>query len=112
MLPDLFAPVVRPSVPAVDLFDTYGKRSRAAASGRAPASGPFLAPRENGRAIPHEPHVKPVPAAATLFETGCNLLREGKADETLAEWEAAMQLDPSSRSYAVNVHKLRLKLQR
>jgi hypothetical protein len=69
MLPDLFAPVVRPSVPAVDLFDTYGKRSRAPASGRAP-------------------------------------------DETLAEWEAAMQLDPSNRSYAVNVQKLRLKLQR
>jgi hypothetical protein len=112
VLPDLFAPVARLSVPAVDLFDAYGKRARA------PASGTFLAPRENARAVPlenavpREPNVKPVRAAATHFETGWNLLREGRADETLAEWEAAMQLDPSNRSYAVNVQKLRLKLQR
>jgi serine/threonine protein kinase len=111
-LPDLFAPVVRPSGPAVDLFDTYGKRSQAPASRRAPASGTFLAPRDNARAISPEPNVKPVRVAATHFETGWNLLREGKADETLAEWEAAMRLDPSNRSYAVNVQKLRLKLQR
>jgi hypothetical protein len=98
-------------VPAVDLFDTYGKRPPA------PASGTFLAARENTRAVPHETvqretNVKPVRAAATHFETGWNLLRAGKADETLAEWEAAMQLDPNNRSYAVNVQKLRQKLQR
>jgi serine/threonine-protein kinase len=126
VLPDLFAPVARPSVPALDLFDTYGKRSRARASqspasqsptsqtpaSRAPASGTFLAPRENGRAVPGEASVKPARVAATHFETGWHLLREGKADQTLAEWEAAMQLDPDNRSYAVNVQKLRLKLQR
>jgi len=105
-LPDLFAAVARPSIPAVDLFDAYGKRPRT------PVSGTFLTPRENARAVPNETKVKPVRAAATHFETGWKFLREGRADETLAEWEAAMRLDPSNRSYAFNVQKLRLKLQR
>ncbi|HMJ57008.1 MAG TPA: serine/threonine-protein kinase [Polyangiaceae bacterium] len=51
-------------------------------------------------------------AAAAHFDAGWHLLREGKAAETLTEWEAAMALDPDNRSYAVNVQKLRTKLQR
>ena len=132
-LPDLFAPVSRPPPATLDLFDAYGKRIRP------PSSGTFLAPRESPsfareerepksapiKAAKEESGVKiarpsakkeewgstPARAAAAHFEKGWNLLREGKADETLAEWEVAMQLDPSNRSYAVNVQKLRVKLQ-
>jgi eukaryotic-like serine/threonine-protein kinase len=115
-MPDLFAPVSRPPPPQVDLFDAYGKRSRP------PSSGTFLAARESaffsGDETPIKPAsrnesgIKPSRAAAAHFEAGWTLLREGKANETLAAWETAMQLDPTNRSYALNVQKLRLKLQR
>ena len=133
-LPDLFAPVSRPPPAALDLFDTYGKRLQP------PSSGTFLAPRESTSFAREEKEIKsartaaakqesgvkparsaaakeewgstPARAAAAHFDKGWNLLREGKADETLAEWEVAMQLDPNNRSYAVNVQKLRSKLQR
>jgi serine/threonine protein kinase len=114
-LPDLFAPVSRARPTTVDLFAAYDKRARA------PDSGIFLSNRESTPDAPPENEtfvrrreeggVKIVRAAAAHFETGWNLLRAGKANETLAEWEAAMQLDPNNRSYAVNVQKLRLKLQ-
>ena len=129
-LPDLFAPVSRPPPPQVDLFDAYGKRMRP------PSSGTFLTPRESAPAAVREESgiksartasaggdwtakpstrdesgIKPSRAAAAHFEAGWALLREGKGNETLAEWETAMQLDPNNRSYAVNVQKLRLKLQ-
>jgi hypothetical protein len=98
--------VARPKAPALDLFDTYGKRQRA------PTSGTFLAAGENTSVFKEKKLPKPVRAAAAHFETGWHLLREGRADQTLTEWEAALELDPSNRSYAVNVQKLRLKLQR
>ncbi|MET0595182.1 MAG: serine/threonine-protein kinase [Polyangiaceae bacterium] len=125
-LPDLFAPVRRSSPPAVDLFGAYEKRPPT------PASGVFLAPRGSNDATPREsndaaPREKRSDggndsrrergrpfsrAAAEHFEAGWHLLRAGKTSETLTEWETAMQLDPNNRSYAVNVQKLRLKLQR
>jgi serine/threonine protein kinase len=125
-LPDVFAPVARPELPTVDLFGAYGKRPRTSPSGTflaqseappssvapSPPSGTFLAPRLDGAFVADVGRVKPARIAAAHFEAGWTLLREGKEAETLAEWEAAMQLDPSNRSYAVNVQKLRLKLQR
>jgi eukaryotic-like serine/threonine-protein kinase len=129
-MPDLFAPVSRPPPPQLDLFDAYGKRPPP------PSSGTFLAPRqsastgrEKGDIKPprasspagdwatkpptrDESGIKPSRAAAAHFDKGWSLLREGKVDETLAEWEIAVQLDPTNRSYAVNVQKLRHKLQR
>jgi serine/threonine protein kinase len=105
-LPDLFAPVARAHPSSVDLFDGHTK------SVPAPSSGTFLARRENAVPARKEVGTKPVHVAAAHFESGWKLLREGRVNETLAEWEAAMQLDPSNRSYAVNVQKLRIKLQR
>jgi serine/threonine protein kinase len=129
-IPDLFAPISRARPSSVDLFGAYEKRPSS------PASGIFLAQRESVPAAPRESFAAPlrndesgehrqpareprredagpkiVRAAAVHFDAGWRLLRAGKASETLAEWEAAMQLDPSNRSYAVNVQKLRLKLQ-
>jgi serine/threonine protein kinase len=115
-LPDVFAPIARAHPSSVDLFDVYGKRTSApppaSAPAAAPASGTFLASRESASWIPAETGTKPARVAATRFEAGWNLLREGKVNETLAEWEAAMELDPNNRSYAVNVQKLRQKMQR
>jgi len=106
-LPDVFASVARSDPTNVDVFDAYGKRQQ-----RAPASGTFLATREDAARPREETRVKPARAAAAHFDAGWNHLREGKVGDALTEWEAAMQLDPSNRSYAVNVQKLRLKLQR
>ena len=102
---ELFATVARSQPPAVDLFDTYGRRLKP------PASGTFLAPRDQGARAAEKPGIKPARAAVAHFDKGWKLLREGSMSEALSEWEAAMQLDPSNRSYAVNVQKLRAKLQ-
>ena len=104
--PSLFAPVTLPKTPVTGLFDTYDRRPRT------PASGTFLAAREMTPVAKSTAPPTPARVAATHFETGWHLLREGRADETLSEWETALELDPNNRSYAVNVQKLRLKLQR
>ncbi len=129
-VPDLFAPISRARPSSVDLFAAYEKRPSS------PPSGIFLAQRESATPTPRE--IQPplsrfdesgerrqsprearrdeggpkiVRAAAVHFDAGWRLLRAGKVNETLIEWETAMQLDPENRSYVVNVQKLRLKLQ-
>jgi len=105
-LPDLFASVPRSRPPSTDPFGAYGKRTGA------PSSGTFLATRETISLPVRETKKKPARVAAVHFDAGWNLLREGRVAEALVEWEAAMKLDPDNRSYAVNVQKLRGKLQR
>jgi hypothetical protein len=118
---DLFAATPRREPLATDPFGVHARRSGPPSRETflTPSSTPapretFLTPSSRlpskGSVIPGR--LQSSHAAAARFDAGWHLLREGKAAETLAEWEAAMALDPDNRSYAVNVQKLRTKLQR
>lgn len=44
------------------------------------------------------------------FEKGLSLVRQGRPEEAVGEWEAAVKLDPKSRTYQFNLERLQKKL--
>jgi hypothetical protein len=88
---DVFGKACPPPAPTPDVFAAFGRR--ASLPSRDPEAP--LGPRER---------------AAAEFDRGWAALREGRPEEALSAWEAALALDPTNRTYAIDVRHLRQRL--